>query len=113
MLYTIGRKFRMIVSFRTIPAVALALLGTGAFAGNETNYTYLALGDSIAFGYDPTVTAPTPAKYTGYPEIVAQIENLLQSKKEVNAACPGETSGSFMVGPPDNGCHGIGPQGQA
>jgi lysophospholipase L1-like esterase len=91
------------------------------FAGNETNYTYLALGDSVAFGFNPLLfppfapipPVPTPAQFTGYPESVAQVEHLLQSKKEVNAACPGETSGSFITGAmPDNGCHGLGPQGQ-
>ena len=42
---------------------------------------------------------------------VAESLHLLQSKKEVNAAaCPGETSGSFLdVHAPDNGCNG--PQG--
>jgi len=84
------------------------------FAANETDYTYLALGDSIAFGFDPTLLGPpptplpTPCQFTGYPDVVAQVEHLLQSKKEVNTACPGETSGSFwMPGAPDNGCFGF------
>ena len=87
-------------------------------AGNESNYTYLALGDSIAFGLDPTLVPPglplPPAtQFTGYPEIVAQVEHLLQSKKEVSAACPGQTSTSFFVpNAPDNGCNSLGPQGQ-
>jgi lysophospholipase L1-like esterase len=85
----------------------LTLIVAPAFAGNATNYTYLALGDSIAFGYDPTVTAPTPAKYTGYPEVVAAALNLSQPGKEVNAACPGQTSGSFLMGGNDNGCQGF------
>jgi lysophospholipase L1-like esterase len=69
------------------------------------------LGDSIAFGFDPTLFVPsppppTPAQFTGYPEIVAQVKHLLQSKKEVNAACPGETSASFLnTAKPDNGCN--------
>ena len=86
-------------------------------ASNDSNYKYLALGDSIAFGLDPTLLITNPAaapdQFTGYPEIVAQVEHLLQNKEEVNAACPGETSASFMdVGEPDNGCNGRGPQGQ-
>ena len=84
--------------------LVLALLIVPAFAANEGNYNYLALGDSVAFGYDPTVTAPAPDKYTGYPEVVASVEHLLKPKKEVNSACPGETSASFLFGPPDNGC---------
>jgi lysophospholipase L1-like esterase len=91
------------------------------FAANQTDYTYLALGDSVAFGFNPTLfppfvpipPLPTPAQFTGYPEVVAQVEHLVQSKKEVNAACPGETSGSFInTMMPDNGCNGLGPQGQ-
>jgi lysophospholipase L1-like esterase len=97
----------------------LLLVPTGSLlAGNATNYTYLALGDSIAFGFNPTLfnpagPLPTPSQFTGYPEVVAQFEELLQSKKEVNASCPGESSGSFRtLGAPDNGCNGLGPQGQ-
>ena len=63
----------MMTGFITTQALALALLAAPAFAANENNYTYLALGDSVAFGYDPTVTAPAPVKFTGYPEIVAEI----------------------------------------
>jgi lysophospholipase L1-like esterase len=98
----------MMLRFLTTQALALGLLVAPLFGGNDKNFTYLALGDSIAFGYDPTVVNPTPDKFTGYPEIVAQLEHLLQSKKEVNAACPGETSGSFLdVTQPDNGCNGL------
>jgi lysophospholipase L1-like esterase len=90
------------------PVLALAVLAAPAFAGNDNNFTYLALGESISFGYDPTVAVPTPDKFTGYPEVVANILQLSQSRKEVNASCPGETSGSFLLfGAPDNGCQGF------
>ena len=85
-------------------ALFLTLLIAPAFAANASNYTYLALGDSIAYGYDPTITSPTPSQFVGYPEITAGILHLLQPGKEVNASCPGQTSGSFLVGGPDNGC---------
>ena len=96
----------------------LVLLTGSLFAANEKDYTYLALGDSVAFGLDPRLLVPGPAgppasDFIGYPEIIAARDHLLQSKKEVNAACPGETSGSFMTpGAPDLGCHDTGPQGQ-
>jgi len=112
-----GRE-RLCGGLITTLMLALAILATPILAGNETNYTYLALCDSIPYGYDPTLFSPslptpTPAQFTGYPEVVAQVEHLLQSKKEVNAACPGETSGSFWIaGAPDNGCNGLGPEGQ-
>lgn len=92
--------------------VVAVLLGVPVFAGNEKNYTYLALGDSVAFGLDirliptgPGQPSPTPDQFTGYPEVLADIRHLLQSKKEVNAACPGETSAAFYIpGAPDNMC---------
>jgi lysophospholipase L1-like esterase len=117
-MHTSRQNFRIWGGFITTQALALAVLAAPLLAGNERNYTYLALGDSIAFGMDPTLfipplPTPTPAQFTGYPEVVARVEHLLQSKKEVNAACPGETSGSFWIaGAPDNGCNGLGPAGQ-
>ena len=91
--------------FMIAGVLALAVSAVPVFAADEKNFTYLALGDSVAFGFDPTVAAPTPDKFTGYPEVVAAVQHLLKSKKEVNAACPGETSTSFLVaGAPDNGC---------
>jgi len=89
---------------------------TIGWAGNESNFTYLALGDSVAFGLNPTLLTqppPPPTVFTGYPETLASWLHLANSKKEVNAACPGETSGSFIdAGVPDYGCHSPGPQGQ-
>ena len=92
--------------------IAFALLAAPAFAGNDKNFTYLALGDSIPFGMNIlllppyTTQLPTPFDFTGYPETVAAAEHLLTSKKEVNASCPGETSGSFLdVNSPDLGCN--------
>jgi len=111
-------KRKVFGGFMARQALAIAVLATPMLAGNETNYTYLALGDSIAFGFNPTLFSstlptPTPSEFVGYPEVVAQVEHLLQSKKEVNAACPGETSGSFWIsGALDNGCNDPGPSGQ-
>jgi lysophospholipase L1-like esterase len=65
---------------------------------------YLALGDSIAFGYRPLPSFAdyrNPADFTGYPEDVAQALRL----NLVNAACPGETTASMInPGAPSNGC---------
>ena len=94
----------------TIPCLAMILLSTPGIAGND--YTYLALGDSIPFGMNITLLppysqqTPTPAQFVGYPEAVAAATRLLESKKEANASCPGETSGSFLnTSVPDNGCN--------
>src|SRR5215469_17298823 len=47
---------------RSILSSLLLLVPTGCLlAGNEKDYTYLALGDSIAFGFDPTLFSPTPS----------------------------------------------------
>ncbi len=94
--------------------VALAFCLTTAFADDDKK-AYLALGDSVAFGFNPTLFGPpptplpTPAQFIGYPEIVSKWTGLL----DINPSCPGETSGSFLTfGAPDNGCNGMGPQGQ-
>jgi len=67
---------------------------------------YLALGDSVSFGYlEPTV-APAPdytnaANFVGFPEVVASDLHL----RLTNLACPGETSSSFIsIKEPSNGC---------
>jgi lysophospholipase L1-like esterase len=104
-----------------VSLVVTFLLGSSAVllqGANDKNYTYLALGDSIAFGLDvrllpPGHPVPSPGDFTGYPEKVAGLNHLLKAKKEVNASCPGESSASFMTaGAPDYGCHDLGPQGQ-
>lgn len=88
--------------------LVLILLGIGT-AVAQAQHKYLALGDSIPFGYDPTVwnlVPPPPmnlvstSNYRGYPYYVAGALSL----DLANASCPGETSSSFLVGPPDNGC---------
>ncbi len=96
----------------TLSYLMLALMVLPAFAGNDKNYTYLALGDSVPFGLNATLLPPytdqipSPAAFIGYPEVIAAAEKLAQSKKEVNASCPGETSGSFLkTSAPDNGCN--------
>jgi lysophospholipase L1-like esterase len=102
------KDHKMITRFLTAGLAALALSALPVSAANLTNYTYLALGDSISYGYDPTVVAPAPAKFTGFPEIVAAAEHLLIPKKEVNASCPGQSSSSFLNQyVPDVGCLGF------
>jgi lysophospholipase L1-like esterase len=59
--------------------------------------TYLALGDSVSFGYRPPKSVPAPdysraSSFRGWPEHVARALRL----RLVNAACPGETSASLI-----------------
>jgi lysophospholipase L1-like esterase len=96
------RGFR-VIAFAA--AAALALLAMPASADGHHESTYLALGDSYAFGFNPNVVlaggASNPANFPGYTDFVAGTLGL----ELTNAACPGETSGSMISGMrPDNGC---------
>src|SRR5438445_9010 len=80
----------------------LALLAGTIPASANDEAGYLAIGDSVAFGFNPLVFQSDPTDtdaYIGYPELL--------SKHVVNASCSGETSGSLIGGPPDNGCAGF------
>jgi lysophospholipase L1-like esterase len=81
-------------------AAAVALMATPALAAESP--TYLALGDSVPFGFSPLVTNFSDADaYVGYPEDLASLRDVGVR----NAACPGETSGSLIsTAAPDNGC---------
>ena len=85
------------------PADTGEVAGTTVAAELRTQPAFLALGDSIAFGYDPLVANPTvQTNFVGYPDALASFTYTA----DVNAACPGETSGSFLSATaPDNGCH--------
>jgi lysophospholipase L1-like esterase len=77
---------------------------------------YLALGDSVTFGYRESNAIPTnrnnyhkPKTFVGYPEVLQRTLGL----KVANLACPGETSAS-LINPkkPSNGCENTpGPSG--
>jgi lysophospholipase L1-like esterase len=111
---------RAMKSRAMVTVVSILLTGT-VHAANEDNATYLALGDSVAFGLNPLLLPPNhplpqPSAFVGYPEIVALEDAPFGATTEINAACPGETSSSFITLPtqqtPDLGCHSPGPQGQ-
>ncbi len=110
-----------LASRRGAAAILLAsVLLTGASAGASSVPTarhpglaiatpgsdYLALGDSVSFGYRESTTVPAPdygsaANFVGFPEDVASALGLHLA----NAACPGETSSSFVnVSALSNGC---------
>ena len=82
--------------------IAVVLLGTVPAAAAESQ-DFLALGNSVAFGYDPLVRDPSdPENFVGYPEALAGLLGV----GVVNASCPGEASGGFisLTSPLDNGC---------
>ena len=64
---------------------------------------YLALGDSIPFGYIAQAGFEyyNPENFVGYPDWTGIALGL----DDANASCPGETTGSFLsTSAPDNGC---------
>jgi lysophospholipase L1-like esterase len=100
------------------------LIATALLAGNAAGAAqpagaasgkYLALGDSVAFGYQPPGMVPPPnyndpGSFVGYPEVLAQQLHV----HVANAGCPGETTGSMLsVTAQSNGCenHVGGPGG--
>jgi lysophospholipase L1-like esterase len=89
-----------VVLIPALPASATPVTGAAARG------TYLALGDSVAFGYVPPQAVPAPDYYdprsfVGYPEDVSRALRI----PVVNASCPGETTASFLVpGAQSNGC---------
>lgn len=93
----------------TLPADAAPsshVAGLSAQAPVKTGSVYLALGDSVSFGYRERTNRPTPdyskpRSFRGWPEVIASDLGL----RLFNAACPGETSGSFLnVANKSNGC---------
>lgn len=68
--------------------------------------TYLALGDSVTFGFEEQQVIPAPnyadaSTFTGYPELVGSALHV----NVVNAACSGETSSSLVdATAQSNGC---------
>lgn len=86
------RKARL---FAVLSAAVLFVLTAVPSSASVEGHTYLALGDSVAFGYNPLLVpglAGDPHVFVGYPEIVASTLGM----QDVNASCPGETSGGFI-----------------
>jgi lysophospholipase L1-like esterase len=91
-----------------LAALALSLVtSVPAFAEEDDTSYYLALGDSVAFGYTPRAVTPpanylNAANFVGYPEMVARELEL----NDVNASCSGEATGRFisLASSNDNGC---------
>src|SRR5713226_857578 len=91
---------------RSARVLVMAGIAVAVWAGNTRaaeNLPYLALGDSVVFGYitQAGFEYSNPANFVGYPDYVAQSLRFT----EVNASCPGEaTAGFISVTGADNGC---------
>jgi lysophospholipase L1-like esterase len=108
---TVRMRSLGVVAGMLLVAVLLATVASGSaladpVTGNASDGTYLALGDSVAFGYVPPLAVPAPKyrsqhSFVGYPEFLAQQLN----ERVWNASCPGETTASMLYpGVPSNGC---------
>ena len=93
------------------PVVLIAVLATTLLAGpavpaaladSSRPQEYLALGDSIPFGFSPLANPTNANNFIGYPNTVAAALKL----NLTNTSCPGETSVHFidLASPVDNGC---------
>ncbi|WP_410674796.1 SGNH/GDSL hydrolase family protein [Amycolatopsis sp. cmx-4-68] len=100
-----NRTFHRLLTGAAV-AVALTSALTPAAQATARHGGYLALGDSVAFGYRPgAVTPPAdyldPANFRGYAEKYAALRGL----RLANASCPGETTASMLTtGAQSNGC---------
>lgn len=93
-----GRSVVSVFVLVVLAAIGSALANDRGF-GND----YLALGDSVTFGYivDAGYEYLYPTNFVGYTDYVALAGNL----DLVNAGCPGETTSSFISSTGvDNGC---------
>ena len=90
---------RLAVMFAAVGLVVSLAAPTAAASARPVEY--LAIGDSLAFGYSPLILPFATSEFIGYPDVVAAglRDNL------TNASCPGETSSHFIdVGGADHGC---------
>jgi lysophospholipase L1-like esterase len=101
------RSLRLALGLTT--ALALSVAGTAtttlsaAASHDDDDRPYLALGDSVAFGFITQAGYEyiNPDNFVGYPAYVGQALRL----DAADASCPGETTGGFLSSSAlDNGC---------
>jgi lysophospholipase L1-like esterase len=85
----------MVIGFVS-PSVA------GASHRDDRPGGYLALGDSVTFGYSPLLEDPwIPERFVGYPELIEQRTGM----PATNLGCPGQTAQALVSRAAlDNGC---------
>ena len=82
-------------------AVTVVAHPAKALAASNRPQEYLALGNSVAFGFNPLLDRSNADNFIGYPtSVAAALKETL-----TNASCPGETSSHFIsLTGSDNGC---------
>ena len=85
---------RVLVAVLVPLAAAVALLVGGGASQADPGHPYLALGDSVSFGYitQAGFQYRNPDNFVGFPTYVG----LALGKTPTNAACPGETTAGFI-----------------
>jgi GDSL-like Lipase/Acylhydrolase family len=73
-------------------AVTVVAHPAKALAASSRPQEYLALGNSVAFGYSPLANPSKADNFIGYPNTVATA----LKESLTNASCPGETSSHFI-----------------
>lgn len=64
-----------------------------ATEGHDRAHGYIALGDSVAFGFSPLLADPwIPEQFVGYPEIIGRRTGW----PVTNLACPGQTAQALV-----------------
>ncbi len=97
---------RMVGRLLSLTMVFLTLYLAPTAGASNGQRSYLALGDSLAFGYSQAkfnslFPNENPAAYnTGYVDDFAKVLRFLNPRLQVvNDGCPGETTDSFINGP--------------
>lgn len=99
------RRSRTQVTVASLIALttAVALLAIGTASQADPGHPYLALGDSVSFGYitQAGFEYGNPDNFIGFPDYVGQTLGMTPT----NASCPGETTAGFTSpAGADNGC---------
>jgi hypothetical protein len=82
-------------------AVTVGAHPAKALAASNRPQEYLALGNSVAFGFNPLLDKSNADNFIGYPTPVAAA----LKESLTNPSCPGETSSHFIsLAGSDNGC---------
>jgi lysophospholipase L1-like esterase len=83
-----------------VAVLLAAASGTGSAAEQLPKRYYLALGDSIAYGFQPTkANAARASAFRGYVEVfAARLQKLSPQIEIVNYSCPGESTVTFARG---------------
>jgi hypothetical protein len=94
------RLFRAaLVAGLGVTVLLAAANGTAPGAAHAPERYYLVLGDSIAYGFQPTKANARPSTLTGYASpFASRLRRLSPQIEVVNYSCPGESTVTFARG---------------